>query len=171
MGLDVSSRPGEAGLQGQHIAGLDPQGPDIRRAAYGLVQHHADVAPVVRGGFAQLVLADVDGGRAPADGTGVAPAVPGVEADVHFHAIEGMEPAHGTDLEGAVGIQFANHKADVVQMGRDGNRILLPAKGDDDAALAADLAPGIAQPLQLPEQIVLDLPELPRSAVDVQQSL
>ena len=163
-GLEIAVCEPIAGLQGDHIAGVDAEGSGLLGAPHVLIQYDADVGAEVGRDAAQLLLRHVDGVGRAADGPGEDLAVPGVNADVLGHAVEGIEPAHRADVQRAVGVHMAHHEADIVQVGRDGQTVALAAQVGDHAALVGEPI-GAAQLVQQAAQELLDLLILAGGAV------
>ena len=57
-------------------------------------------------------------------------------AHVLHHAVEGVEPAHRADVERAVLIYMADHKAYIVKMRGNDQRVALASEIRDNAPLA-----------------------------------
>ena len=163
-GFHVVPGQGEPAFQGDHVPGGHPQGFRFRGGMGVLIQHHADIGAKIRQRGAQLLLRHVDGIGRAADGAGIDLPAPGVDPHIFRHAVEGVEPAHGADVQGAVGVHLPHHEADVVQVGSDGQRRPLAPQVGDHAPLAGD-AVRIAQLLQHPAEEGLDLFILPGGAV------
>ena len=108
-------------------------------------------------------------GRA-ADGAGVYLPVPGVDADVFHQAVELIQAADPADVQRTVGVDPADHQADVVQVGGDDQVVSLPAQVRDDASLVRHFYRE-TEALDLPDDVVLNLPELAGGAVDGQELL
>ena len=143
-GLDIAVHHLKAGIERDHVAGLDPERADVLGGFYVVIEYDADVRAEIRRGKAKLVLRDVDGVRNAADGTGIYLIVPRLDADVLRHAVEGVEPADGADVQRAVLVDVAHHKADIVKMRRNDECVPLAAHVRDDSALVRDLI-GIAE--------------------------
>ena len=169
-GFQIAARQRKTGLQGDHVPGLDAQGPGIGGGLHRLVQHYADIGAEVRRGLAQLLLGDVDRIGCAAHGTGIDPAVPGVDPDVLGHAVEGVQAAHRADVQSPVGVHPAHHEPDIVQMDRHRQGAALSAQLGDHAALV-QRPEGDLQLLQQPADQLLDLLVLAGGAVDGQQAL
>ena len=164
-GLDVAVHEDRSRVKRDHVAGLDAELCGIGSAFYVLIQHHADVLPVVGKHRAQFLLGHMDGVRGAADGPGKDLPVPVAYPHVFRDAVEGVQPAHGADVQGAVCVYVPHHQADVVEVRSHGDGVALTAGAGDHAAFMRQVIT-VSEVIQDPAEYVLDLLVLTGCAVD-----
>ena len=166
--FEIAVGEAAARLERDDIARLHAERAGLRGSPDVLVEHDADVGAKIGGRDAQLLLRHVDRVRRAADRAGEDTAVARVDAHVLAHAVEGVEPAHGAYVQRAVGVEVAHHQPDVVEMGRDGQRVALAAEIGDYAALVQQRVRH-AELVQHPADERLDLLVLAGRAVRPEQ--
>ena len=169
--LDVAvAGHGVAGVERHEVARAHAQRPHVLLALHVLVEHHLNVFGEI-GLCRQLLLAlDVQRGVGAGDEAGVFASVTRGHAHVLPLAVAGKQAAHRGQHEPSVGLDKAHHGAQRVGVGGHQGVVSLPAQEGLHPALSQPHG-RIAHVLQLAHEVVLNLGDVARGAVNFHHGL